>query len=325
MLRLPAHLPHAGVLAAPALRGGVGQVCHELLDLGMQIAEALPVEMKRVQQLAVHVELRLVPGAVADAHRARVAPAAQVRQLALGEVVLPADPVHDLEGAALHATAGAAGHERDEVLRLVGARADVEGLEGEARVPDPRKAVVPVALASLVLGQGCRGRRDHRAGGLVGESLEHARAELHQLAVRALVVVVRSLPRAPRRNGLGDVVGDRLGRHGVDARRLHRRPPQGEARTLPRRKSEGGAHGRAGDGHRHGGRDGHLGRAAERAAAVLGAPQQWAHEPVLGPRGELEQQLDLPVTRTRQRAAGRAENPCRADARAGPRRSPSHP
>ena len=103
MARLPAHLPHAGVLAAPALGGGVGQLRHELLDLGMQVTEPLPVEVKSVQQLAVHVELGLVPGAVADPHRAGVAPAAQVRQLTLGEVVLAADPVHDLQRPALHA------------------------------------------------------------------------------------------------------------------------------------------------------------------------------------------------------------------------------
>ena len=63
----------------------------------MQLAELLAVEVQRVEQLAVDVELGLVPGAVADPHRARVAPAAQVRQLALGQVVLAADPVHDLQ------------------------------------------------------------------------------------------------------------------------------------------------------------------------------------------------------------------------------------
>ena len=63
----------------------------------MQLAELLVVEVQRVEQLAVDVELCLAPGAVADPDGRRVAPPAQVRQLALGEVVLAADPVHDLQ------------------------------------------------------------------------------------------------------------------------------------------------------------------------------------------------------------------------------------
>ena len=73
MLWVPAHLPHAGVLA-PALGGGIGKVRDELLDLGMQVTEAITVQVKSVQQLPVHVELGLVPGAVAHPHRAGVAP-----------------------------------------------------------------------------------------------------------------------------------------------------------------------------------------------------------------------------------------------------------
>jgi hypothetical protein len=42
-----------------------------------------------------------------------------VVELALGEVVLAADPVHDLSEPPLTRPPAAAGHERDEVLRLV--------------------------------------------------------------------------------------------------------------------------------------------------------------------------------------------------------------
>ena len=68
MLRVAAHLPHAGVALLPARGGGVRELGHELLDLGVQLAELLVVEPERVEQLAVDVELRLAPGAVADAH-----------------------------------------------------------------------------------------------------------------------------------------------------------------------------------------------------------------------------------------------------------------
>src|SRR5207237_1235413 len=121
--RLAAHLPHPGVALAPAAGGGGGEVGDEALDLRVELAELLAVEVERVQELAVDVELLLRPGAVPDPDRPRVAPAAEVRQLALAQVVLAADPVHDLERhVAAHATAGRAGHEGDEVLGLVGAR-----------------------------------------------------------------------------------------------------------------------------------------------------------------------------------------------------------
>ena len=170
--RLAAHLPHPGVGLVPAACGRVGEVRHEPLDLRVQLAEPLAVEPQRVQELAVDVELRLVPGAVAHPHGRRVAPAAQVGEGALREVVLAGDPVHDLErplgrrGAACRA-----GHERHEVLRLVGAGADVEGLERQRRVADPGEAVVPVALTADALRESRGGRRDHGAGRAVGEAL----------------------------------------------------------------------------------------------------------------------------------------------------------
>src|SRR5205085_4871736 len=120
---------------------------------------------------AVDVELRLVPRAVADADRARVAPAAQVRERALGQVVLAADAVHDLQRSVARAAARRARHERDELLGLVGAGADVQRLEGEARVADPRVAVVPVALAADAVRQRGGRRGDDRAGRAEGEAL----------------------------------------------------------------------------------------------------------------------------------------------------------
>ena len=241
--RLAAHLPDARVLLAPAARRRVGELGHEALDLRVQLAEPLAVEVERVEQLAVDVELDLVPGAVADAHRRRVAPAAQVGEHALGQVVLAADAVHDLQRLA--AAAGRARHERDELLRLVGARADVQRLERQARVADPREAVVPVALAADGLGQ--RGRRggDDRAGRPVRQALQHARAVAHQVAVRALVDVVLGLPGAPRLDDVVDARGDRAGRG--RPRRVARRsaaPNEREPERVARAHGERSVHGR---------------------------------------------------------------------------------
>ena len=52
---------------------------------------------------------------------------------------------------------------RHELAGLVGARADVEGLQRQARVADPGVAVVPVALAADRLRQRGRRRRDDAA------------------------------------------------------------------------------------------------------------------------------------------------------------------
>ena len=97
MTGVAAHLPHPGVGLAPAPCSGVGEIGDEGLDLRVELAELFPVEVEGVQQLAVDVELYLIPGAVSNPHGRRVAPAAQMRELALGEVVLAADPVHDLQ------------------------------------------------------------------------------------------------------------------------------------------------------------------------------------------------------------------------------------
>ena len=132
--RLAAHLPHPGVALGPAARGGVGELDHEALDLGVKLAELLAVQVQGVEQLPVDVELGLVPGSVAHAHRSRIAPATQVRQLALGEVVLAGDAIHDLQRVA---ASGRTGHERNELAGLIGAGPDVERFERQARVADP--------------------------------------------------------------------------------------------------------------------------------------------------------------------------------------------
>src|SRR5215211_8264257 len=97
MPRLAAHLPHPRIGLRPAPGGGVREIRHERLDLGVEVAQLLPVEPERVEQLAVDVELNLVPCAVADPDRPRLPPPTQVGKLALGEVVLASDAVHDLE------------------------------------------------------------------------------------------------------------------------------------------------------------------------------------------------------------------------------------
>src|SRR5690242_2830166 len=155
----------------------------------MKLAELLAIQIEGVQELAVDIQLRLSPRPVADSDWGGLSPAAQVRQLALGEVVLAGDPVHDLQRALAGPPARGAGHERDEIDGLVRAGADVKRLERQAGVTDPRVAVIPVALAADGFRQrGCRGGYD-RARGAVGETLQHPRTQPHVLAMGSLVDV----------------------------------------------------------------------------------------------------------------------------------------
>src|ERR1700693_5245599 len=129
MSRLTAHLPHPGIALIPAPGCRSGQPRSEALNLRVQVAELLLIAMEGVEQLTVHIELGLRPCAVADAHRSGMAPAGEVRQLAFAEVVLPADAIHNLQRMLGAGTAARrAGHERDEVGRLVRHAADAERL-----------------------------------------------------------------------------------------------------------------------------------------------------------------------------------------------------
>ena len=52
--------------------------------------------MGGVEDLPVHIHLLLAPCPVANPNRTGVAPSGKVRQCALAEIMLPADPEHNL-------------------------------------------------------------------------------------------------------------------------------------------------------------------------------------------------------------------------------------
>ena len=65
--RLAAHLPHPGAPLAPAPGRSVGQVSDERLDLGVELAELVAVEVERVEQLGeLHPEIQLFIAELAD-------------------------------------------------------------------------------------------------------------------------------------------------------------------------------------------------------------------------------------------------------------------
>jgi hypothetical protein len=96
-LRGPADLPDALVRLVPVLLQVADQL--QLEQRGVVVAcEAGHVrEVQGLGDLAVHVELELVRGAVADAHRTRVLVAGQPVELRLAQLAFARDAVHDLQ------------------------------------------------------------------------------------------------------------------------------------------------------------------------------------------------------------------------------------
>src|SRR6266545_5382895 len=101
------YLPDPLIAFVPALRGRVGQVHEERLRVGREVGELVGEAIDRIEELAVHVELPLVPRTVADPYRCAIAPTRQVGKLSFGEIVLSADSEHDLQVVA--ATDGGGG------------------------------------------------------------------------------------------------------------------------------------------------------------------------------------------------------------------------
>ena len=78
----------------------------------------------------------------------------------------------------------------EEPSSFVGARRDPQGTHGQAQVPEPDKAVVPVVGATLELRQRRGGGGDHRAGPLIGQGLKHEGAAPDLVEIGAVILPV---------------------------------------------------------------------------------------------------------------------------------------
>ena len=92
-----AHLPDPFVDVAPARDGAIGHVGEERAERRIDLdVERLDLGC-RVEELAVYVELRLIPRAVPDANRTTSAVPVEGVELVLRDESLTTDPVHDLQ------------------------------------------------------------------------------------------------------------------------------------------------------------------------------------------------------------------------------------
>ncbi len=183
-----AYLPQALVGPVPVALQEVqeGQLDPPGVQFGGQTGG--PGQVQGVEDLPVHVELELVHGRVADPDGGGGGVAAQPGQFDLGDPPLAADPVHDLE------VGGVSGDGAQQPFApcagLVEEAGREEGAEGEGGVAQPAEAVVPVADAAHLLGEGGGGGRGDTAGGGVGEGLEGDQGAGHRLPVGALVTAL---------------------------------------------------------------------------------------------------------------------------------------
>jgi hypothetical protein len=193
VLRLAATLPDPLVGLPPDARRGLDLAAERLPELAGEVLLDLDVDVDRVEEGTVDVVLTLVVGGVPYPDGTCPLIALQVVEGALMEVLLPADPVHDLKPLAIRRPVDV-GHVHHEIGRLVVEAEGVEGPEGEGRVADPGIAVIPVALAARSLGQRGGEGGEKGAGGGVGESLE---GEGGTLQVAAPGVVGEAACREP--------------------------------------------------------------------------------------------------------------------------------
>ena len=85
--------------SSPVLAHPVEQPLDRAPHVVRERRAVLVVQIDRVHQLAVDVELQVLAGGVADAHRPRAAVAVEVVELDLGELVTAVDAVHHVERA----------------------------------------------------------------------------------------------------------------------------------------------------------------------------------------------------------------------------------
>ena len=190
----PAYLPDARVRSSPARLEPLDQLELQRPDLVVRNAAADAGLVERVPELSVDVELELLRGGVADAHRRRALVAGEPVELELLEPALARDPVHDLH------VVGVAGDRAQQPLapgqRLVPVARLEHREQRQRRVAEPAEAVVPVAHAADVLRQRRRRRRDDAAGRPVGQRLQDEQ-RLVDLVVIEAVVAARRRPLVP--------------------------------------------------------------------------------------------------------------------------------
>ncbi len=139
-------------------------------------------EAQRVEHLAEHVNLSLLGGGIADAHRASTVVAGQPARLPLLRLPPAIHAVHDLQ--LLRAASDGAQHPFPPGVRLLMIAGIQQRGEGEGRVAQPAETIIPVRRSARHLRQRGGRRRDHAAGSMMRERLERDERAHHRVPPR---------------------------------------------------------------------------------------------------------------------------------------------
>ena len=205
-------------------------------------AAVLVVQVYRVHQLAVDVQLQLPGRRVAHPHGPGALVAVEMIQHGFGHLGVAVDRVQHLQSPVGWRFAAACLQPRHEAGRLVGEAEPHQRVQGERRIPDPGVPVVPVPGAADGFRQRRGGRRDQRSGRLVDQQLEHERGPLDHFPVAPLVPGAAQ-PAAPVGHGVRPAAGRPPPRPAAPAGR-----PTPAAGPVPPR-AQGNRCGRGGPGH----------------------------------------------------------------------------
>ena len=141
-----AHFPDALIREHPTRGDDVDDPAQQVPERIGDLATRAVIQPRRVEQVPVGIELELLGGRVADAHRLRSAIPVQPVEVPFGDVALASDPVHDLE--ILSPARGGAFDPTHERVGFLGVAEREQRVEVECGVAQPAVPVVPVANAS---------------------------------------------------------------------------------------------------------------------------------------------------------------------------------
>src|SRR2546421_26214 len=186
------HLPDALVVPLPTCCCGVSNLDQEVARDLVEPTELVAQEVCRIEELPVDVELALIPGTVADAHRAAGTPSRQVVERAFAQIALPANPEHNLKiNASPDLGCHCTSHPGEEPVCLIRTGSHPEGFQRQTGVTNPGVAVVPVALSPDGHGQRGGWCGDDGSCGTEHERLQHTATVMDQVPPRSFVSLMQ--------------------------------------------------------------------------------------------------------------------------------------
>src|SRR5260370_25690438 len=161
------------------------------------LADILIVEVKRVHQLAVDIDLELRGCTIADSHWSGSAISFPMFKDHHGNVVRSVDCIHQ---RSLHSRArlprGVISNPTHKAGSFLPKPDSQKSVNGERGIAKPRISVIPIPAAADNFGEARGRRRNYRAGGLEGKKLQGQRGSVHLFAPATAVVAGRK-PRLP--------------------------------------------------------------------------------------------------------------------------------